>query len=80
MYNNVIEMLIIYRMRRQVFIQCLKGIMQVVKSYLDESSELLKTSGHTDDSISILLDNRIAVVGDVMVNTFGNFYSLFADD
>ena len=54
--------------------------MQVVKSYLDESSELLKTSGHTDDSISILLDNRIAVVGDVMVNTFGNFYSLFADD
>ena len=44
----------------------------VVKYYLGESSELLETSGHTDDSISILLANRIAVVGDAMVNTFGN--------
>lgn len=52
----------------------------IVKNYLGESSELLKTSGHTDDSISILLSKRVAVVGDAMVNTFGNLYPPFADD
>jgi len=52
----------------------------VVKFFLSESAELLETPGHTDDSISILLDNQIAVVGDAMVNTFGNLYPPFADD
>lgn len=53
---------------------------EVVKSYLGKSAELLETPGHTNDSVSILLNNRIAVVGDAMVNTFGNQYPPFADD
>jgi glyoxylase-like metal-dependent hydrolase (beta-lactamase superfamily II) len=52
----------------------------VVKAYLGDSAELLLTPGHTDDSISILLDKRIAIVGDAMVNNFGNQYPSFADD
>lgn len=53
---------------------------EVLRFYLGESSELLETPGHTNDSISILLGNCIAVVGDAMVNTFGNLYPPFADD
>jgi hydroxyacylglutathione hydrolase len=53
---------------------------EVVKSYLGDSAELLETPGHTDDSISILLKREIAIVGDLMVNAFGNLYPPFADD
>ena len=53
---------------------------EVVKYYLGESAELLKTPGHSDDSISILLNREIAIVGDLMVNAFGNLYPPFADD
>jgi len=53
---------------------------EVLKYYLGESSELLETPGHSNDSISILLDNNIALVGDAMVNIFGNLYPPFADD
>jgi glyoxylase-like metal-dependent hydrolase (beta-lactamase superfamily II) len=53
---------------------------EVVKFYLGESSELLETPGHTDDSVSILTDDGIALVGDAMVNTFGNLYPPFADE
>lgn len=53
---------------------------EVVKSYLGNSAELLETPGHTDDSISILLNKEIAIIGDLMVNAFGNQYPPFADD
>lgn len=53
---------------------------EVVKYYFGDSAELLKTPGHSDDSISILLNREIAIVGDLMVNAFGNQYPPFADD
>ncbi|WP_342759265.1 ABC-2 transporter permease [Kineothrix sedimenti] len=50
----------------------------MVKFYLDELAELLETPRHTDDSVSVSLGGQIALVGDAMVNTFGNIYqSLF---
>lgn len=52
----------------------------VVKYYLGETAELLETPGHTNDSMSILLDGAIAIVGDAMVNFFGKQYPPFADD
>lgn len=52
----------------------------VVRAFLGESSELLETPGHTDDSASILLGGHIALVGDAMVNRFGKLYPPFADD
>jgi len=53
---------------------------EVVKYYLGDNAEFLETPGHTDDSISILLKREIAIVGDLMVNAFGNQYPPFADD
>jgi glyoxylase-like metal-dependent hydrolase (beta-lactamase superfamily II) len=53
---------------------------EVVKFYLGKTAELLETPGHTNDSVSILLNNHVAVVGDAMVNTFGKQYPPFADD
>lgn len=53
---------------------------EVVTYYLGDSAELLETPGHTDDSISILLKREIAIVGDLVVNAFGNLYPPFADD
>lgn len=53
---------------------------EVVKFYLGESAELIETPGHSDDSVSILLDDCIAFVGDAMVNNFGMLYPPFADD
>jgi len=52
---------------------------EVVKFYLGKSAELLETPGHTNDSVSILLNNRVAVVG-CNGNTFGNQYPPFADN
>lgn len=53
---------------------------EVVRYYLGESSELIETPGHTVDSISISLNNSIAIVGDAMVNAFGKLFPPFADD
>jgi glyoxylase-like metal-dependent hydrolase (beta-lactamase superfamily II) len=52
----------------------------IVKFYLGSSAELLETPGHTDDSISVILNNAAAIVGDAMVNTFGRQYQPFADN
>lgn len=53
---------------------------EVVGAYLGEQVKLLETPGHTDDSISIVLNDDIAIVGDTMVNVLGNKYPPFADD
>lgn len=51
---------------------------------LDCSSNLIniiETSGHSDDSISILVDNEIAIVGDVMFGVFKNsIFPPYADN
>ncbi|MDF2567859.1 MAG: hypothetical protein K0R90_1315 [Oscillospiraceae bacterium] len=52
----------------------------VVKFYLGEGAKLIDTPGHTDDSVSIIINHAIAIVGDAMVNVFGNQYPPFADD
>ena len=52
----------------------------VVKSYFGEHVKLLETPGHTDDSLSIVVDHAVAIAGDAMVNVFGNKYPPFADD
>lgn len=52
----------------------------VVKTYLGESAQLLETPGHTEDSVAIILNNAVAIVGDAMVNAFGSHYPPFADD
>jgi glyoxylase-like metal-dependent hydrolase (beta-lactamase superfamily II) len=40
----------------------------------------MSTYPFSDDSISILLKRKFAIVGDLMVNAFGNLYPPFADD
>lgn len=52
----------------------------VVKSYLGEQAALLETPGHSADSVSILLGQQIAFVGDAMVNMMGMLYPPFADE
>ena len=51
-----------------------------VSYLLGDDVEVLGTPGHTDDSISFLVSNSVAIVGDAMVNAFGNHYPPFADD
>lgn len=42
---------------------------------------IIETKGHSDDSISILVDNEIAIVGDIMFGIFRNsIFPPFADD
>jgi len=42
---------------------------------------IIETKGHSDDSVSILVDNEIAIVGDVMFGIFGNsIFPPYADD
>lgn len=42
--------------------------------------KIIETKGHSDDSISILVDNEIAIVGDVMFGIFRNsIFPPFAD-
>lgn len=53
---------------------------EIVRLFLGESSELIETPGHTNDSVSILFDHNVAIVGDAMVNNFENLYPPFADD
>ncbi|MDA3881080.1 MAG: MBL fold metallo-hydrolase [Prolixibacteraceae bacterium] len=38
----------------------------------DNRIKIIKTSGHSDDSISILIDDEIAIVGDVMFGVLKN--------
>lgn len=52
----------------------------VIKTYLGESAQLLETPGHTEDSVSIILNHAVAIVGDALVNVFGNQYPPFSDD
>ncbi len=51
-----------------------------VKYYLGTDAKLAYTLGHTQDSVSILIDNKIVLIGDCAVNFFGNKYPPFADD
>jgi glyoxylase-like metal-dependent hydrolase (beta-lactamase superfamily II) len=51
-----------------------------VHCLLGDAVAVLETPGHTDDSVSFLISNCIAIVGDAMVNAFGNYYPPFADD
>ncbi len=48
--------------------------------YLGEFTEMLKTPGHTDDSVSFIIGGRVALVGDCVFNILGNKYPPFADD
>jgi hydroxyacylglutathione hydrolase len=50
-------------------------------SFLDGHIRILPTPGHSADSLSILLDEEIALVGDAMVGVFPNsIFVPFADD
>lgn len=51
-----------------------------VEYYLGSDVKLLYTPGHTLDSVSILIDNKIVLLGDCAVNFLGNKYPPFADD
>ncbi len=51
-----------------------------VKSYLGTDAKLAYTPGHTQDSVSIIIDSKIVIMGDCAVNFFGNKYPPFADD
>jgi glyoxylase-like metal-dependent hydrolase (beta-lactamase superfamily II) len=52
----------------------------IVKFYLGKQAALLKTPGHSADSIAIVLGRSIALVGDAMVNVEGMLYPPFADE
>ncbi|MDF1550036.1 MAG: MBL fold metallo-hydrolase, partial [Bacteroidales bacterium] len=50
-------------------------------SSTDNLINIFETSGHSEDSISILIDNEIAIVGDVMFGVFKNFiFPPYADN
>lgn len=51
-----------------------------VKYYLGADAKLAYTPGHTQDSVSIIIDSKIVIMGDCAVNFFGNKYPPFADD
>lgn len=51
-----------------------------VDKYLGEGVKLIQTTGHTKDSVSFIINDEIAIVGDAMVNRFGNTYPPFAED
>lgn len=47
----------------------------------DLKIDLISTPGHSDGSISVIVDDEIALVGDVMLNIFGDaIFPPFADD
>ena len=47
----------------------------------DNLINIIETSGHSEDSISILIDNEIAIVGDVMFGVFKNsIFPPYADN
>jgi Zn-dependent hydrolases, including glyoxylases len=52
-----------------------------VLNITDNRIKIIETSGHSDDSISILIDDEIAIVGDVMFGVFKNsIFPPYADD
>ena len=53
---------------------------EVVEYYLGSKVILKKTEGHTEDSMSFIINNKVAIVGDAMVNKFGKIYPPFAND
>ncbi|MEL7658773.1 MAG: hypothetical protein AAGU75_23015, partial [Bacillota bacterium] len=53
---------------------------EIVDYYFGKQVKLFETPGHTDDSLSFIVNDTIAIVGDVMVNAFGNIFPPFADD
>lgn len=53
---------------------------EIIKRYLGKDVSIPDTPGHTSDSISIVICNQIALVGDSMVNMLGMTYPPFADD
>ncbi|MBN1251833.1 MAG: MBL fold metallo-hydrolase [Bacteroidales bacterium] len=47
----------------------------------DSEIKIIKTTGHSADSVSILVDNDIAIVGDVMFGVFKNYvFPPYSDD
>lgn len=52
----------------------------IVDMYLGSHARLMDTPGHSDDSVSIILDNTVALIGDSAVNMFGGKFPPFADD
>jgi hydroxyacylglutathione hydrolase len=43
--------------------------------------KIMETKGHSDDSISVIVDDEIAIVGDTMIGTFRNsIFPPFADN
>jgi glyoxylase-like metal-dependent hydrolase (beta-lactamase superfamily II) len=52
----------------------------VIRRYLGVNAELIYTPGHTADSVSIIVDNKIIFLGDCAVNVLGDKYPPFADD
>jgi glyoxylase-like metal-dependent hydrolase (beta-lactamase superfamily II) len=53
---------------------------EVVQLLLGSRIRMMETPGHSDDSISLIIDNRIAIIGDTAVNMGGRQYPPFADD
>ena len=52
---------------------------QLLEQFLGKGVTMLETPGHTEDSISFLVNGRVALVGDAMVNEFGRIYPPFAE-
>ena len=50
-----------------------------LKSYLGEKSQLIEVLRHTNDSLALVLENKLCLVGDGFVNMLGIFRPPFAD-
>ncbi|NLL75786.1 MAG: hypothetical protein GX235_00830 [Clostridiales bacterium] len=48
--------------------------------YLGDAARLIETPGHSHDSISIILEDKIVFLGDTLVSTIGPKYPPFADE
>lgn len=53
---------------------------EAINQYLGEKVYLLQTPGHSADSVSFIINDEIALVGDAMVNRFGRVFPPFAND
>ncbi len=52
-----------------------------LKYLKDSEIRIIETAGHSDDSVSVLIDNEIAIVGDAMFGIFKNsIFPPFSDD
>ncbi len=48
---------------------------------INENIKIITTPGHSKGSISVIVDNQYAIVGDAMIGSFrGNHFPQFADD